>query len=155
MWLPGDEDWDDPSRLRRDPMIDGLRQTSPDRIAELVVYKELGWWSGIRLEFVMNHTLPPWMIPDDERRCPVPESCDRHYDHVQGYVWRIGKVLGLYQLIDESMRRRDFPALEPRYAEFSGALAATAHSQSERRLPDELLPAWWEAFGGNQPMGGE
>ena len=116
---------------------------------ERFIYGELRWWSGIKLSFVLDHLSGPWMIPFEERACPDPQYCDRHYDHVQGFLWRTGKVIRLFPFLRDEQKEQGFPAMGDSFDEFVAALRGSAPTRAERRLPDDLIPRWWECFGNN------
>lgn len=113
------------------------------------IYEERGWWGRIRLDFVLDHLTAPWILTDDERTCPAPNACEAHYEGVQAHLWRSGRVIMLFRFLDPKLRERDFSALGDHFDEFLAAWQHSGPTRLERRLPDELLPLWWECFGGN------
>ena len=117
--------------------------------AERMIYEDLRWWSETRLDFVLNHLEPWWLVAPPDSPCPGPFACEAHYGRVQHFVWRIGHVLLWYQLIPPILRERDFATFDLRYEEFFEAWKSSASHKSERRLPTYLIQGWWEAFGGN------
>jgi hypothetical protein len=119
---------------------------------EGVVYDDHSWWSAIKLEFVLNHLEPWWNIAPADSLCPVPFSCEAHYERVQYFVWRIGEVLKCYQRLSPAIRKSEFSAFEASFDEFHQSWLESATSDAERRLPDSMISDWWRLFGGNSSM---
>ena len=143
--LNGDEHRRIHEELMRSWSEDGTGRLREYALA--AVSAEYRWWSQIKPRFIFDHLRAPWTFPFEDFTCPVPVSCETHYDYVQLRIWRIGGILKLYPLISDSVRRREFPAFDFHYGKFLDAWTQSANQDPERRLPDEHLERWIDTFG--------